>query len=318
MKARGLLGVLACAVALMAPAGAAAKPGYFLSDGGFSISARLPKSNGYNVSIYAQTHHLIEVALERRGEYALYFARGRANRHGIDVDLGRFGRVHADFRGHPTKSEPPFPGCHSQPPIEFDGSLEGTFRFRGEGGYADVSTDRVRASYQRTFREVCYSGPVHGGPKGSIEILEAKGRAADGRVVWFTAARLDDLDTPFVSASTQKRVGRVRTFKITSTFENESHLQFDPPNGDPHTVSVSPDSPFRGTATYGARLDAAPEWTGDLRVPFAGLGMVRLAGPGFHANACHVRRSSPTISCKRQEQGRRTAAIARLWLEQTR
>lgn len=319
MKARGLLGVLACAVALSAPAVASAKPGYFVSDGGFSISARLPKSNGYVVSLYAQTHRLIEVALERRGEIALYFARGRANRHGIDVDLGRFGRVHASFRGHRTESEFPFPGCRARPSIKFDGLLEGTFRFRGEGGFAVVSADHVRASYQRSFKEVCYSGQPDGGdgPNGSIEILEAKGRTADGRLIRFNAAHLDDLDVPFISASTHERVGRISTLKITSTFENGSHLQFDPPNGDPETVSVSPDSPFRGTATYGARPDAPTEWTGDLRVPFAGLGMVPLTGPEFHANACHVRLSDSAISCKRQGQGGRTAAIARLWLEQT-
>jgi hypothetical protein len=318
MKARGLAGILACAVALAIPTTATAEPGYFVSDGGFSISARLPKSNGYTVRLYAQTHHMIEVALERRGEIALYFARGRANRHGIDVDLGRFGRVHASFRGHRTKSEPPFPGCHARPPIAFDGLLEGTFRFRGEGGFAVVSTDRVRASYQRRFKEVCYFGQANGGPSGSIEILEAKGKTADGRLIWFSAARLDEIDVPFISASTQKRVGRVSTVKFTLASENGSHLQFNPPNGDPQTVSVSPGSPFRGTATYGARLDAPSEWTGDLRVPFAGLGTVRLTGPGFHANACHVRRSSSTISCKRQEQGGRTAAIPRLWLEQMR
>jgi hypothetical protein len=326
MKARGVLGVLVCALALALPATAAAKPGYFVSDGGFSISARLPKSNGYTVSLYAQTNHLIEVALERRGEIALYFARGRANRHGIDVDLGRFGRVHASFRGHRAKSEFPFSGCHARPSIGFDGHLEGTFRFRGEGGFADVKADRVRASYQRSFKETCYSGPVEGGPDGSIEILEARGRMADGELIWFSAARLDDPnvslvdepDVPFINASTRGRVGRVSTLKITSTFENRSHLQFNPPNGDPETVSVSPGSPFHGTATYDARPDAPGEWTGDLRVPFAGLGMVPLTGPSFHANACHVRRASSTVSCERQEQGARSAAIAQLWLEQRR
>jgi len=316
--ARGLLGVLACAVALAAPAGATAKPGYFVSDGGFSLSARLPKSNGYVVSLYAQTHRLIEVAVERRGELALYFARGRANRHGIDVDLGRFGRVHASFRGHRTKTRSDFPFCHGRHPIEFEGLLEGTFWFRGEGGFVVVSADRVRASYQRSFREACSFGQPDGGPNESIEILEAKGRTADGRLIRFSAARLNDLESPFISAATQERVGRVSTLKVTSTFESGSHLQFDPPNGDPETVNVSPHSPFRGTATYVARPDAPTEWTGDLRVPFAGLGMVSLTGPGFHANACHVRLSDSAISCKRQGQGRRTTAIARLWLGQTR
>ena len=317
MKARGLLGVLACALALAAPTTASGKPGYFVSDGGFSISARLPKSNGYVVSLYAQTHRLIEVALERRGEIALYFAKGKANRHGIDVSLGRFGRIHASFTGHRIKSEPPFPGCRGRRPIESDGVLEGSFRFRGEGGYAVVSTDRVRASYRRSFKEVCFTGRGGGSrPDRSVEILEAKGRKADGRLIWFSAVRISDLDVPFISASTRERIGRILIFKVTSASEDGSSLEFDPPNGDPETVTVTPGSPFRGTATYDVRAGSPAEWSGDLRVPLAGLGMVPLTGPGFHADACHVRLSNPLISCRRQEQDRRTAAIARLWREQ--
>lgn len=318
MKARGLLGVLACAVALAAPASAAAKPGYFLSDGGFSITARLPKSNGYAVSLYAQTHRLIEVALERRGEIALYVARGRANRHGIDVDLGRLGRVHASFSGHRIESKPPYPGCHARRPIEFDGRLEGTFRFQGEGGFATVSTDRVRASYTRTFREVCYTGQSGGGggPKPLFEILEAQGRTADGQPIWFTAARIGDWGASIVTATTQNRIGRVHALKLTSASEKDSHLQFDPPSGEPETVGISPGSPFRGSATYVARAGAPSEWTGDLRVPFAGLGTVPLIGSDFHADACRIRLSSSTVSCKQPRRGRLSAVLTRLWSEQ--
>lgn len=316
--ARGLLGVLACALALAAPSTANAKPGYFVADGGFSITARLPKSNGYAVSLYAQTHRLIEVALERRGEFALYFARGRANRHGIDVDLGRLGRVHASFKGHRMKIKPPYPGCHARRPIEFDGRLEGTFRFHGEGGFATVSADRVRASYRRTFREVCYTGRSGNHRRGSkplFEILEAQGRTPNGRPIWLTAARIGDFDASIVTAATQDRIGQVDTLKAASASEKGSRLQFDPPNGEPETVGIDPGSPFRGSATYAARADAPPEWTGDLQVPFAGLGTVPLTGPGFHANACRIRLSSSAVSCKQPDRGMLTAALARLWSE---
>lgn len=186
MKAWGRLAVLACAATcvLAIPAGAAAKPGYVVEPERFSLSARLPKSNGYSVHLGSVGHRWIELAVHRRGQLAIYMAKGRVNRHGIDVDFGRFGRVRADFTGRQMKSEPLFPGCDGRPAIKARGRLEGSFRFRGEGGFVNVSTMRAKASYERSFRLVCYFGPESARDREMVDVLEATGKAA-GRRVYF-------------------------------------------------------------------------------------------------------------------------------------
>lgn len=314
MRARGRLVCLVCAAcALALPAGAMAKPGYSVFPGSFYLSAKLPKSNGYTVYLGSQGHRWVEMVVDRRGESAFYFARGKANRHGVDVDFGRFGHVHADFEGHRPKSEPIFPGCHGRRPIEVRGRLEGDFRLRGEDGYVTVSAERAKASYERTFRWVCQFGAEPADDREQVDVLEATGRAG-GREIRFGATYLTSIGVPVISASTSERIGRVIAAKLTSTFSENSSLEFSPPKSSrPTTATVKPSLPFRGSASYVVQPDGSSEWSGDLRVPLAGLGQVQLTGPGFHADACRIPLSEGALKCKRpRRDARGLTALTRL------
>jgi hypothetical protein len=326
MTARGLLGVLASAATLMAlPGSAGAKPGYFVSPARFTLSAPLPKSNGYRVSLESFGHRWVMVALVRPGgEVALYFARGKANRHGVDVSLGRFGSVHARFTGHRVESDPLFPGCRGRPSIKERGRLEGSIRFRGEGGYAELRAERARAEFVHSFREVCNTFVREGGPwlvpvdrsrpfrSQPYEVLEVEKRGM-GRKARLIVIDAMDLGPPIVLASTQERIGRVIAVKGAFARGDGSTFEFTPSEGQPQTATLEPTPPFRGAGSYTVQPDGTTTWSGDLRVPFPGLGQVRLTGPGFHATACRTHVFNHTISCKHRPRSSPTsAAIVRL------
>jgi len=320
MRARGFLGVLLCAAAAALPGSAGAKPGYSVSPESFSLEASLPKSNGYRISLASFGHRWVEVSLSRpNGEAALYLARGRANRHGIDVDLGRFGSVHARFTGHRLKVDPLFPGCHARPAINERGRLEGSIRFRGEGGYAEVTTRRARAEYVHSFREVCNfargARPAPADRSELFEVLEVE-KKEEGRTVRLNVLNMTDPDTlaPLsIWAGLQEWIGRVLAIKIASATGEGGSFEVSPPRGQPQTVSLDPTPPFRGSGSYALQPDGTSTWSGDLRVPFPGLGQIPLTGPGFSARACRTHIVEHTISCKRHSQSSRASAlIARL------
>jgi hypothetical protein len=292
--------VCAAACALSVPAEVMAKPGYSIYSEYFSISATLPQSKGYHVHLESAGHRLIAVEVSRRGEESHYLAKGTANRHGIDVDLGRFGSVHARFIGHSVKREPPQAPCRARRPIELRGRLEGSIRFRGEGGYVTVASKRVKASYEHSFREVCDVGVVPPRKPSIFDVLSARGKS-EGRMIRFSAFYLESIGVPVISASTVERVGRVTVWKLSISENEKSRLEFSPPTGRPQTVTVKPTFPFSGSASYAVQPDGSVDWSGDLRVSFAGLGEAALTGPGFQAEACHIRPPHGVIKCENQE-----------------
>jgi hypothetical protein len=316
--ARGLLGVLACAVALAAPAGATAKPGFFVSGGFFSLTADLPKSNGYTVSLETLGHRSIGIILNRTGETAYYLTKGRVDRNGIEVDFGRFGRLRADFTGHEVETEGVFAGCHGRKPIKFSGRLEGTFRFRGEKGFVTIAVERVKASWEQTFREVCESSSRAGsgdprlaafGDEDDVaDHLEVSGRD-EGRRINLFAIRQDLFPETNVSVSVIERIGKVTALKLASSDPTAGGLTFSPPEVRPRTATLTPSSPFHGGADYKEQTTGPNEWTGDLRVHFPGLGTVALTGPSFRAYACRHSQSQGFRGCRAEERSRYPAFL---------
>jgi hypothetical protein len=174
--------------------------------------------------------------------------------------------------------------------------------FHGERNFATISSERTQTSYQESFKEVCYYGPDrNNGHNELIEALEARGRTAGNQWVVLRAVNWEGIGRPAITASTWERDRKVIAFKMSSSFEESSLLEFSPPEGRPQTVLVSPTAPFLGSASLTVQPDGPAEWTGDLRVPFPGLGVVRLTGDGFHAYACRYRLSEQGRSCRGAE-----------------
>src|SRR5215218_5752177 len=166
---RRCLAVLALSAALALPASTAtAKPGFFVVPGGFSLTADLPQSNGYSIYVVSFGHRRIEMVARREGTFAIYLTRGEANRRGLDVDFGRFGRLEVHWSGGQVHKSPRGRGCRGRAGIVGRGVLHGTVRFRGEGGFVDVAADHIKGTFERSFKQVCRIGAEgRSGPAGS-------------------------------------------------------------------------------------------------------------------------------------------------------
>lgn len=286
---------MAALVAIAAlPSAAAAKPGYFVFPGVFSLEADLGKDGGYSLSATAFGHHRLRVVAQRFGASASYSARGRVNGQRLNANFGKFGALHGRFHGT-TREEPFFlPGCHGPMTIVGRGTLNGSFRFRGEGGYVQVATHRVRVHFERFFRQVCPNGGSSGEEDRALEHNEDLGANAleatahgRGRSLSLRGIELEWGVALLTVATARERVGPVTIERTAESRGKDDSLAFAPWDSYPRAVSISPSAPFRGSAVYTEQEDGTSSWTGDLRVPLVGLGTVPLTGPEFRVRTCH-------------------------------
>ena len=57
----------------------------------------------------------------------------------------------------------------------------------------------------------------------------------------------------------------------------------------PESATVTPPSPFSGTATFHASAGASAEWEGPLAVDLPGIGPIQLTGSQFKPELCLAR-----------------------------
>jgi hypothetical protein len=298
----GLLPLLCALVALLTlPAAADAKPDHYVWPGGFSLTAMPPKSNGFTIWVFAAGHRQVEVLARRREQFALYRARGTADRNGFAVDMGRFGTMRMRFHGS-THLLDNSDGCKGRRTIQGRGTFQGQLRFDGREDFVSVQAARVRGHFERSFRQVCKRQPgeftvnvIEAGaerrgrpPKDTrTDVLEAESRE-DGRTTAFSAFRLGAPPLPVLMiGSVHEKVGRTEVFGYTEPDRDSGSLVFSKAGLDPETAVAQPGAPFAGTGSYAKPSGGAPEWSGDLRVPIAGFGTVNLTGPGFEVRTCH-------------------------------
>jgi hypothetical protein len=303
MKPTGrLLSLLGAVGALLAlPASADAKPDYFVSPPSFSITAIPPKSNGFAIWVFASGHRQVEVVARRQQQFATYSARGRADRNGFSVDMGRFGKMQMRFHGS-THLLDNMKGCKGRRMIQGQGTFQGHLRFHGREDFVSVDATRIRGHFERSFRQVCkgQSGdlnvtlvgsgrrrPASSGAGDEIDVLEAVSKE-DGRRTAFTALRTGLPGLPLLMVgSVSEKIGRTRVVGFTEPRGDSGSIVFSEEGIDPETVAARPGAPFRGEGLYVKPSAEAADWSGDLRVPIAGFGTVDLTGSGFAASTCH-------------------------------
>lgn len=161
----------------------------------------------------------------------------------------------------------------------------------GENGYTKADVKRISGIAVHSFREVCK------GPDAGDEYSEPPEETL------LAHSRRGRREVDFQAATRAARGGRIEEFNATlterrpklfirrSTFAGGGavvgQFDFDATTG---SARVAPPEPFVGTADLDPT--AAETWTGDLIVPFLGVGPVALAGPDFSAS---LRRSGGAI-----------------------
>jgi hypothetical protein len=279
--------LMASGIAMTQPHAASAKPGYTVYPASQYRFFHSQGSHGTDITVSANADGWVEIGVFqlRRSEVAEYFARGSVTPRRIKARFGNVGQI--DMRWTPTSkrevTSEPQGDCRGRKALIQQGVWVGGFSFRGENGYTKADVKRISGIAVHSFREICkgpdagdeYSEPPEAtllahGRRGRREVdFQAATRAArGGRIEEFNAALTERRPKLFIRRSTFAGGGAV-----------VGQFDFDVTTG---SARVAPPEPFVGTA----ELDPAgtETWTGDLIVPFLGVGPVALAGPDFRAS----------------------------------
>jgi hypothetical protein len=195
------------------------------------------------------------------------------------------------------------------------GAFVGTFHFRGEGGYTTLTTHRVAggigapnapinqheqakfgcpdashtsviapSELERHFTE-SQLGVQTTGPGRGVVAVAATEDEATALLVWgFSLMHPKEgrtaPDTCFFMAVKEETQGRVSIARTVFQAGPVSQCPLDESTG---SLSVAPDVPFTGSATFQPNPDSSTSWLGSLAVPMLGGGIVQLAGPEFQS-----------------------------------
>jgi hypothetical protein len=329
-KAWFVLAAMAAVAALggLAPGAMAAKLPRVVLPGSFSLTAELPNSRGYSVSISSDDHRHIELKAAIGLQLINYSVIGRATSKGLDADFGRFGHVSLRFHATQRKVDSSPQLCPGRPTVHVVGMMRGSVRFAGAGGLPTVSTTRVRAEATHSFRQVCDFGDFggdesnppgttkphphpheHGArllqrlaqaelaaeePEPGVEGLVAERQTNTGqlRFTAFTAAGL----LAIAIASAQETVGRVQIARNTVAIAGPQVLKLSQPGASPQTARFKGPKPFAGRAEY-VKAPGEQRWSGSLRAPIVGRGTVSLTGSEFHVKTCRAQATKKIEAC---------------------
>lgn len=214
----------------------------------------------------------VEVRKKRR-QAAYYPTTYKVAGRVLRFQLGQFGKVDVKFkpRGKARKRLPR--GCKGTPNRIRRGIWKGTIRFRGEGGYTRVKVRRAKGTLTKPGSYKCPEGPQ---PPTDVALLASRGDSTES-VDFFATRPLDRPNArPRFGGLHHAQIGKVNVFHFISARGEPGDFTFSfGPDEGSHTASVTPPSPFKGSATLegGAFL-------GDLRGRFLD-GPLALAGPDF-------------------------------------
>jgi len=309
--------LLVCAAALLAlPAGASAKPGYFVKEKSLRLSLKLPASNGYSASIRTDGHRQVALTITKGDFLARYVALGRVTRKGIEADFGPFGRVSLRFRSRaryhpqliPGVKLPPFlkEFCKGRRSVGERGLFLGNIRFEGERGYTRVRAHRLEGKLVRSYRRVCRNprraSASKAKPREESIFFAAQAqrfgitRTLLGAEISFSSEGEEAAITIAVGAE-QRKAGRVAVSKAFILIDDLDSVQISPRGTQPLSAEVKLRKPFEGTASYLEEGKAPPTWTGDLGLRLPGSGLVPMAGPEFEAELCQATDSKAFRRC---------------------
>jgi hypothetical protein len=316
MKAGGLLALcIASAIALLAlPAGAAAKPGYYVIKPSRQVSLRLRGSHGYAIQVYGLGPKRVLLIASKGSSSASYVVHGKVSDDSIEADFGKAGKVAVRLHpaGPPQDEETNSftPSCNGKAATTQRGRFVGSIRFRGEQGYTEVKTKGTRGTVFHSYRQVCKrqsSGQRQ--PRPLFPPLISLGAASSNRQLpWFSVFEEKPGNerghfyvegTTFEANQAERREGVSIDHSADLTAPSKT-FTVSPLGSDPISATVSPPAPFSGTASFEETTEGHGTWTGDLKAELPGVGQVPLTGPTYSANLC---RSGLDCACPRGRCG---------------
>lgn len=297
--ARRWLVPLLFALALLAPAGAAAEPGYELRERSLRSALVVGASKGFLAVVDTRGHAQVRLTLLRGTATAVYRTTGRVSRRRIEARFGSLGRISVRFRRRRVSRPRPFPpGCRGQRARRETGLFHGSIRFEGENGFTTIDARRAGGEVLRTHRLTCPSPfgrpllPGRDDAVGGVKLtsLSAVERSGGRRVafeaVGLPLGPLGDLF--FINATVHERRDGMRIARGAFEIGDDSSVLLSPPGRRPVRATVTLPRPFLGSAEYRDAPGRPAEWFGSLAVRLPGAGRVALTGPGFQPALCRV------------------------------
>jgi len=254
--------------------------------GGDPLNAQLyaKASNGYTAELSSEGGK-IKLSLSRGLFPALiYTFHGQVSTDGIEARIADLGNI--DLRFLPagkTKRIRPLQRCNGRLAKLTEGHFVGSFRFRAERGVAQIHLTHAKGWVaapgwhcpHQSFNSFVESRP----PGITYTFLQADENRQIGVTAFAgTDAEHPDPEAAEVSAAMLTRRGSVQVDHLAVVlgrriFSFDSALT---------SATVTPPSPFHGSATYCASCAPGSRWTGDLKVSLPGVaGDVPLTGPGY-------------------------------------
>jgi hypothetical protein len=337
-RAAGCTVAAAAAAAIVLPTPAAARAGLELRQRSLHLALSSIATRGYSVGVETSGHHQVTMFVQKGNQFAAYTVAGKVNRHAVEADFGRFGRVTLRFHGRPRRFESavkaraaaPSRRCRGRRPEREVGHFRGAIEFKGQREFTKLAVGKTPGEVRRSYRQVCrllrrrpqaaISSSASADPFGfTLSVLTAHSRVG-GSSLRFEAVSLESplgIHLPgeeaisIVSASLRQRVGRIRVVRSTTQSADPGSIRTSRAGHRPATARVALDSPFGGSARYRAPSKGAPAlWTGSLSVRLLGSGVLPLTGPSFRVALCHASAFNPRSPCFRRAEASAARAAA--------
>ena len=231
----------------------------------------------------------VSVAAERPGVDVRYIAPATVTASSVQADLGRLGRI--DMVVRRTGGERAVHlRCVPRYAEEFRaGTLEGTFAFRGEGGYTAATAAQIRLAPPIQLQGLCRndggSGTQFG--RGLPGALVRGVSFSGGRTLRFVAGKRSQSARTIYDVALRERRGGISITREAKGSAPPSALAYQRRSS---TATLSPSAPFTGSATIRRSPDAvSPIFDGGLAVSLPGKPRYPLAGPQIHIRFDHIR-----------------------------
>ncbi len=273
--------------------------------------------HGYKVTLVAAVdgaHSPVRIVAEHHRGGAEYQTLGTVTANTIHASFGSLGSVSLRFvpSGRVLRSMSQGGGCSLRAKARI-GTFVGTFRFRGEGGYTDLTTHRVRGGIgapnapidekergklgcphaDRTYvmapsevrRRFAEGSNEEDTPGRGVVAVAATQSEATAFVAWGFSFRHPEEegarpDACIFAALREETQGKVSISREVFQADPVSQCPVDESTG---SLSVAPEAPFTGTAAFDPNSGGSTSWLGSLEVPMLGGGDVPLAGPEFES-----------------------------------
>lgn len=287
-----VLAPMAAAALLVSPV-ASAKPGYFTVLAKRLSQLTIKGTHGFRITV-AHISRRVELTASNGNTAAIYVVRAaKLPTDKIEATFPGVGEVSVRF--YPSgrvHHEPAF--CRGRPSLRQNGIFRGTIRFEGEQGFTRIDVGNAPGFVFRSFKEVCKEGS--GGSDSEVirgYSLTERARS-EGRTTVFTATKSGDALSLDRSASyfVSQWEGRhgMLSARVALAHADRDTFAIGGSPFRPESATLTPPSPFSGTASFQASPGALAKWEGTLAVELPGVGNVPLTGPQFRPELCRGQR----------------------------